>query len=77
MTKPREVLYEGKWLRLVKVGHWESCERTHHASGMAVIIIAVTTRAHAMRPTTKRPLAPLPSSRAEPQPESRNLFVGP
>ena len=42
MTEPREVLYEGKWLRLVKVGHWESCERTHHASGMAVIIIAVT-----------------------------------
>jgi ADP-ribose pyrophosphatase len=42
MTEPREVLYEGKWLRLVKVGHWESCERTHHAGGMAVIIIAVT-----------------------------------
>ena len=42
MTEPREVLYEGKWLRLVKRGHWESCERSHHANGMAVIIIAVT-----------------------------------
>ncbi|HVR81513.1 MAG TPA: NUDIX hydrolase [Luteimonas sp.] len=36
-----EVLYEGDWLRLVKRGHWESCERTH-GKGMAVIIIAVT-----------------------------------
>jgi len=37
-----EVLYEGKWLRLVRRGHWESCERTHSAAGMAVIVIAVT-----------------------------------
>ena len=37
----REILYEGNWLRLVKRGHWESCERTH-GQGMAVIIIAVT-----------------------------------
>jgi ADP-ribose pyrophosphatase len=36
-----ELLYEGDWLRLVKRGHWESCERTH-GQGMAVIIIAVT-----------------------------------
>lgn len=41
-TSPdREVLHEGKWLRLVRIGHWESCERTHH-QGMAVIVIAVT-----------------------------------
>ncbi len=39
-TNP-EILYEGDWLRLVKRGHWESCERTH-GKGMAVIIIAVT-----------------------------------
>lgn len=36
-----ELLYEGDWLRLVKRGHWEACERTH-GKGMAVIIIAVT-----------------------------------
>lgn len=36
-----ETLYEGRWLRLVRRGHWESCERTH-GQGMAVIIIAVT-----------------------------------
>lgn len=36
-----EVLYEGRWLRLVRRGHWESCERTH-GKGMAVIIIACT-----------------------------------
>lgn len=34
-------LHEGRWLRLVKRGHWESCERTH-GEGMAVIIIALT-----------------------------------
>ncbi len=39
---PDEVLYEGKWLRLVRRGTWESCERTHGDSGMAVIIVAVT-----------------------------------
>ncbi|MDO5505528.1 MAG: NUDIX hydrolase [Pseudoxanthomonas suwonensis] len=37
----REVLHEGQWLRLVRIGHWESCERTH-GQGMAVIVIAVT-----------------------------------
>ena len=36
-----ELLYEGKWLRLVRRGHWESCERTH-GKGMAVIIAACT-----------------------------------
>lgn len=41
MSDAKETLYEGKWLRLVRIGHWESCERTH-AQGMAVIVIAVT-----------------------------------
>ena len=38
---PTELLYEGDWLRLVRRGHWESCERTH-GKGMAVIIVACT-----------------------------------
>ena len=38
---PREILYEGDWLRLVRRGHWESCERKH-GKGMAVIIVAAT-----------------------------------
>ena len=37
----KQTLYEGEWLRLVRIDHWESCERTH-GQGMAVIIIAVT-----------------------------------
>ena len=37
----KHTLYEGDWLRLVRIDHWESCERTH-GQGMAVIIIAVT-----------------------------------
>jgi ADP-ribose pyrophosphatase len=41
MGEPTETLYEGQWLRLVKRGKWESCERTH-GDGMAVIVIAVT-----------------------------------
>ena len=41
MNDDRTVLYEGDWLRLVRVGKWESCERTH-GQGMAVIVIAVT-----------------------------------
>jgi len=36
-----ELLYQGQWLRLVRRGHWESCERVH-GDGMAVLIIAVT-----------------------------------
>ena len=41
MANLKQTLYEGQWLRLVRIGHWESCERTH-AQGMAVIVIAVT-----------------------------------
>ena len=41
MSNLKQTLYEGQWLRLVKIGHWESCERTH-GQGMAVIVIAVT-----------------------------------
>src|SRR5690606_38637361 len=37
-----ELLYEGQWLRLVRRGHWESCERTHGRDGLAVLVIAVT-----------------------------------
>ena len=37
----KQTLYEGDWLRLVRIDHWESCERTH-GQGMAVIVIAVT-----------------------------------
>jgi len=35
------ILYQGQWLRLVRRGHWESCERVH-ADGLAVLIIALT-----------------------------------
>lgn len=38
----REVLHEGKWLRLVRIGRWEHCERTHGGDGMAVLVIAAT-----------------------------------
>lgn len=41
MGTERDTLYEGKWLRLVRIGHWESCERVH-GLGMAVIVIAAT-----------------------------------
>ena len=37
----REVVYEGRYLRMVVDGQWEYVERVH-AQGMAVIIIAVT-----------------------------------
>ena len=37
----KHTLYEGDWLRLVRIGHWEACERTH-GQGMAVIVIAQT-----------------------------------
>ena len=37
-----ELLYQGQWLRLVRRGKWESCERTHGRDGMAVLIIALT-----------------------------------
>ena len=42
MNETSEVLYEGEWLRLVRRGHWESCERTHGKDGLAVLVIAVT-----------------------------------
>lgn len=46
MSRPEdtqtELLYEGDWLRLVRRGKWEACERTHSAEGLAVIVIAVT-----------------------------------
>jgi len=43
-TSPQdpEVLYQGEWLRMVRRGHWESCERTHGRDGLAVLVIAVT-----------------------------------
>ena len=41
MGDAKDTLYEGEWLRLVRIGRWESCERTH-GQGMAVIVIAVT-----------------------------------
>lgn len=37
-----ELLHEGKWLRLVRRGRWEWCERVHSPAGMAVLVIAVT-----------------------------------
>lgn len=38
---PVEILHAGRWLRLVRRGRWESCERVHGA-GMAVVILAET-----------------------------------
>lgn len=43
-----ETLYEGNWLRMVRRGHWESCERTHGGDGMAVLVIAVTPDDHVL-----------------------------
>lgn len=40
MTEPTQTLCEGKYLRLVKRGHWEYAERTN--AGSAVIVIALT-----------------------------------
>ncbi|WP_101925212.1 MULTISPECIES: NUDIX hydrolase [Luteimonas] len=37
-----EILHQGDWLRLVRRGKWESCERTHGRDGLAVLVIAVT-----------------------------------
>lgn len=42
MNDPVEILHQGQWLRLVRRGKWESCERCHGGDGMAVIIIALT-----------------------------------
>ena len=38
---PLETLFEGRWLRVKRRGHWEFVERTN-AGGMAVIIVAAT-----------------------------------
>ena len=43
-----ELLYQGEWLRMVKRGHWESCERTHGKDGLAVLVIAVTPDDHVL-----------------------------
>jgi ADP-ribose pyrophosphatase len=48
MDDDREILYEGNWLRMVRRGTWESCERTHGGSGMAVLVIAVTPDDHVL-----------------------------
>lgn len=40
MSDTPHTLHEGKYLRLVKRGHWEYAERTN--AGSAVIVIAVT-----------------------------------
>jgi len=37
-----ELLYQGQWLRLVRRGHWESCERSRGKDGLAVLVIALT-----------------------------------
>jgi ADP-ribose pyrophosphatase len=42
------LLYQGDWLRLVRRGHWESCERTHGKDGLAVLVIAVTPDDHVL-----------------------------
>jgi ADP-ribose pyrophosphatase len=43
-----ELLYQGEWLRMVRRGHWESCERTHGKDGLAVLVIAVTPDDHVL-----------------------------
>src|SRR3546814_5829328 len=43
-----ELLYQGEWLRRVKRGQWESCERTHGKDGLAVLVIAVTPDDHVL-----------------------------
>lgn len=48
MNDEPEVLYQGDWLRMVRRGNWESCERTHGGNGMAVLVIAVTPDDHVL-----------------------------
>src|SRR3546814_8293339 len=43
-----ELLYQGEWLRMVKRGQWESCERTHGKDVLAVLVIAVTPDDHVL-----------------------------
>ena len=40
-TGEPELLWQGKWLRMLRRGHWEYVERTN-ADGVSVIIIAAT-----------------------------------
>jgi ADP-ribose pyrophosphatase len=40
-TEPAEVMYDGKYLRMIRRGTWEYAERAH-AGGLAAIILAVT-----------------------------------
>jgi ADP-ribose pyrophosphatase len=40
-TEPAEVMYQGKYLRMIRRGTWEYAERAH-AGGLAAIILAVT-----------------------------------
>ena len=47
-SSPVEMLYQGEWLRMVKRGQWESCERTHGKDGLAVLVIAVTPDDHVL-----------------------------
>ena len=47
-TDDPEILYAGEWLRMVKRGQWESCERTHGKDGLAVLVIAVTPDDHVL-----------------------------
>ncbi|MGY0505997.1 NUDIX hydrolase [Luteimonas sp. e5] len=42
MHEPREILHQGRWLRLVRRGRWEWCERCHDDAGMAVMVAALT-----------------------------------
>lgn len=48
MSQSPELLYEGQWLRMVRRGQWESCERTHGKDGLAVLVIAVTPDDHVL-----------------------------
>ncbi|MDQ3495789.1 MAG: NUDIX hydrolase [Pseudomonadota bacterium] len=51
MTDARDdctLLHEGDWLRLVRHGKWESCQRTHGKDGLAVLVIAVTPDDHVL-----------------------------
>ena len=48
MADEPELLYEGEWLRMVRRGNWESCERTHGKDGLAVLVIAVTPDDHVL-----------------------------
>jgi ADP-ribose pyrophosphatase len=40
-SEPAEILYEGKYVRMLRRGTWEYAERAH-AAGLAAIILAVT-----------------------------------